>query len=242
MATVKNLTLYTAKVCPYAQRVEIAFEEAGVKPTKYQINLQDKPEWYAPNVNPASKVPAIAYGGPQVPPDQPSPESTKLAESLVLVEFVADLYPNSKLLPNDPVKRAQARFFIEFVTNKVVSPFFAFSIRGEPAEPLLAGFEALQGQLDKGTFAVSDDFTIADVALAPFLGRIELLTREDVGLFKEGEGRKVWQEIFEGPRFKRVQDYFKAVSSRPSFKATFDADFLLEGAKARYAKLGPRKQ
>ncbi|TFY78989.1 hypothetical protein EWM64_g5022 [Hericium alpestre] len=175
----------------------------------------------ASRVNPAGKVPAIAYVA------RPSLDSIKLTESLVLVEFVADLYPNSTLLLRDPVRRAQAGFFLDFV-SKVISPFFAFSIRGEPAEPLLAGFEALQGQLDKGTFAIGDDFTIADVALAPFLGRIELFTREDEGLFKKSEGRR---------------DYFEAVTSRPSFKASFDAQkYLLEHEKARNATLGPRKQ
>lgn len=63
-------------------QVELALEEAGIPHEKYQIDLQNKPEWYAPKVNPASKVPAVAYGGPAVPADQPSPESTKIAESL----------------------------------------------------------------------------------------------------------------------------------------------------------------
>ncbi|KAJ6614340.1 hypothetical protein B0H10DRAFT_2221347 [Mycena sp. CBHHK59/15] len=43
--------------------------------TRFEIDLSNKPEWYAPKINPTSKVPAIAYGGLQVPPDQPSPNS-----------------------------------------------------------------------------------------------------------------------------------------------------------------------
>lgn len=37
-------------------KVEIALKEAGLPYEEYQINLKDKPEWYAPKVNPASKV------------------------------------------------------------------------------------------------------------------------------------------------------------------------------------------
>ena len=37
-------------------QTEISLEEVGAKYTKYQIDLQNKPEWYAPRVNPASKV------------------------------------------------------------------------------------------------------------------------------------------------------------------------------------------
>ncbi|KAG2738771.1 hypothetical protein P692DRAFT_201904348 [Suillus brevipes Sb2] len=60
----------------------------------------------------------MTYGGPDVAPENPSPESTKLAESLILVEFIGDLYPSSNIVPADPVLRAKARFFIEIVSTK----------------------------------------------------------------------------------------------------------------------------
>jgi glutathione S-transferase len=65
-----------------ASQAEIALAHAKADYKRFEIDLQNKPEWYAPKVNPASKVPAVAYGGPDVAPDQPSPESTKIAESL----------------------------------------------------------------------------------------------------------------------------------------------------------------
>jgi hypothetical protein len=37
-------------------KVELAFQEAGADVTRYQIDLQNKPEWYASRVNPAGKV------------------------------------------------------------------------------------------------------------------------------------------------------------------------------------------
>ncbi|ELU43933.1 Glutaredoxin domain-containing protein [Rhizoctonia solani AG-1 IA] len=109
----ETLTLYSSEICPFAQRTVIALQEAKADYTLYEIDLANKPDWYAPKVNPASKgvstIPAIAYGGPKVDPANPSPESIKLAESLVLLEFIADLYPNSGLLSTNPVERAQAR-------------------------------------------------------------------------------------------------------------------------------------
>jgi glutathione S-transferase len=63
-------------------QAEIALAHAKADFKRFEIDLQNKPDWYAPKVNPASKVPAIAYGGPDVAPDQPSLESTKIAESL----------------------------------------------------------------------------------------------------------------------------------------------------------------
>ncbi|KDN51872.1 hypothetical protein RSAG8_00423, partial [Rhizoctonia solani AG-8 WAC10335] len=43
------------KICPFAQRTVIALEEAKADYTTYEIDLSNKPEWYAPKVNPASK-------------------------------------------------------------------------------------------------------------------------------------------------------------------------------------------
>lgn len=36
------------------------------------------------------QVPAIAHGGPNVDPTNPSPESVKIAKSFILLEFIAD--------------------------------------------------------------------------------------------------------------------------------------------------------
>ena len=52
--------LFHAKICntnsPYSLQVELAFQQGGADVTRYQINLQNKPEWYAARVNRASKV------------------------------------------------------------------------------------------------------------------------------------------------------------------------------------------
>ena len=166
------------------------------------------------------------YGSPKSDPEHPSPESVKLAESLVLVEFVADLYPDSGLLPKDPVERARVRSFIE-VTTKVSQPFVAFLYRGEAPDNFIAAVAEIQELLSPSGFAVGDRFTIADAALAPFLGRWELFFRNDVGKYVEGTGPRVYQELFQSERFARLQKYFANISSRQSFKNSFDSVRLL---------------
>ncbi|KAH9983793.1 glutathione S-transferase [Russula compacta] len=235
MAT-PDIIFYTAKVCPFAHRVELAFQEAGADVTRYQIDLQNKPEWYASRVNPASKVPALVYGSPKSHPENPSPESAKLAESLVLLEFVADLYPDSGLLPKDPVQRARVRFFIDAISNKLAPPYIAFSLRGEAPDNFIAAAAEIQELLSPSGFAVGDHFTIADAALAPFLGRWELNFRNDVGRYPEGTGPRVHEILFQSERFARLQKYFANISSRPSFKNSFDSDYLLSQAKARISR------
>jgi len=243
MAIAEPLVLYTAKVCPYAHRVELALAETGLREgvdfERYEIDLKNKPEWYQPKINPASKVPAIAYGGPKVSGDQPSPASTKIAESLILVEFFADLSPNSALLPKDPVLRAKARFFIDTFANKYSPQHNAFLTGKAPnADALLSAVEQLQALLAPEGFAIGDgkNFTIADAAVAPFFGRLEVALKNDLGGYPEGEGKKVWETLQTEGRFERWRKYYADLKARESFKATFDEAYLTKTASIRWAK------
>ncbi|KAI9456840.1 hypothetical protein BJY52DRAFT_1187674 [Lactarius psammicola] len=207
MAT-PDIIFYTAKIAPFAQLVEIAFQEAKADVTRYWIDLQNKPEWYASRVNPTGKVPAIVYGSPKSDPEHPSPESAKIAESLVILEFVADLYPDSGLLPKDPVERARVRFFINAASTK---------LPGSSAAPdtFIAALAEIQELLPPAAqFAVGDHFTIADAAIAPFLGRWELQLRNDISNFEKGAASRVYEELFQSERFARLQKYFANISSR----------------------------
>jgi glutathione S-transferase len=208
--------------------VEIAFQEAKADVTRYWIDLKNKPEWYASRVNPASKVPAVVYGSSKLDPEHPSPESAKISESLILLEFVADLYPDSGLLPKDPVERARVRFFIDAFSTKLSPLFIAFFQRGEAAEPFIAALAEIQDLLPPAAqFAVGDHFTIADAAIAPFLGRWELNLRNDIGKYPEGTGPRLYEELFKSERFARVQALYASLSSRESFKNSFDSEYLL---------------
>ncbi|KAI0089005.1 hypothetical protein BDY19DRAFT_993817 [Irpex rosettiformis] len=214
-----QLTLYTG-ISPYSERVEIALLEAHAKFTRYEIDLSNKPGWFQSQVNPAGKIPAITYGGPEVPPDQPSPESVKLNESLVLVEFIADLYPESGILPKDPVLRAKARLFIEFVSTKLLQVFRA-GINLQNVDILVQAFEEIQALLPPTGFAVGE-FSIADISIGPFLSRLELRLGHDLGPWPAGtgEGPKILALLHQ-PKLTRIWEYLKDVQARPSFAATF---------------------
>ena len=233
----ETLTLYSSPYCPFAQRTVIALQEAKAEYTLYDIDLQNKPEWYAPKVNPASKVPAIAYGGPKTDPTNPSPESVKIAESLILLEFIADLYPHSGLLPSDPVKRAHIRFAIDIFSTKVLPANFGTLWRGESPETLYSALLALQEHisLHANPFLGGDKISIADAAFAPFIARLDSQLKNDVGGFAEGQGPKIHNEIFKSERFSVFQKYAQALLEREAVKSSFPAAAYLEAVKVRVA-------
>jgi len=241
----EQLTLYSAKICPFAHRVELALEEAKADYTRFEIDLKNKPDWYAPKVNPASKVPAVAYGGPTVSPDHPSEDSQKIAESLVLIEFVADLYPDSPLLPKDPVLRAKARFFIDTVSTKFIPGYIGSLARGQPFEGVFAGVEAIQSLLPpegKGKYAVGDEFTVADAAILPFIARMEVSFANDIGSYPQGEGKKAYAVLETDPKYARFRQYFSDLKERESFKKTFDEQYIKTVYDARFSPLRAQAQ
>ncbi|KAL1741238.1 thioredoxin-like protein [Schizophyllum fasciatum] len=233
---VGQITLYTAKICPYAHRAEIALAETGLPFRRVEIDLKNKPEWY-PTVNPRGQVPAITYGGPEHPPEKPSEEAVKLAESLVLVDFFNDLHPDHPLLPADPVLRARARFFVEAVSSRLVPGWVAAYRAGEGFDKLYASLEFVQALIPAGNkYVVGGQFTIADIAIAPFLARLETALRHDVGSFPVGEGPKAWTVLTTEPRFARWKEYWATLKERPSVKETFDEENLAKDYASRFGE------
>lgn len=152
-------------------------------------------------------MPAITYGGPDVPPEEPSPLSTKLAESNVILEFLADAYPEAKLAPVDPVQRAKVRFFMDAVTRKYAPVFLAWILNKEPhaVENLLKGIEFFQGLLSEtGEYAVGESYTIADACIAPYIYQLHLSIEQDIGKFPVGNGPK-FGELLKGPKYTKFR-------------------------------------
>ncbi|KAH9051938.1 hypothetical protein EDB87DRAFT_1582053, partial [Lactarius vividus] len=82
--TTPDIIFYTAKASPFAQRV--GRDRVPRSESRRDQVLDRRSEQ-------ARMVPALVYGSPKSDPENPSPGSAKIAESLVLLEFVADLYP-----------------------------------------------------------------------------------------------------------------------------------------------------
>ncbi|KIJ63102.1 hypothetical protein HYDPIDRAFT_113664 [Hydnomerulius pinastri MD-312] len=235
----EQITLYhdVHKASPYSHKVELALLEAGASFKSHGFDVYSKPSWFVEGVNPITgKIPALTYGGPDVPPEQPSPLSTKLTESSVILEFIADVFPSSDLLPKDPVSRARVRFFADAVAKHVETPAVQF-LRGLGTyEKLLEGLEVVQGLLpEEGKYAVGDTFTIADAAAAPFFARLELMVKTDVGGFEPGMGKKLG-EALEAEKFARFRKYRKALLERESMKKSFDLDQMEVAWRAIFAK------
>ncbi|EMD37314.1 hypothetical protein CERSUDRAFT_50767, partial [Gelatoporia subvermispora B] len=199
-----------------------ALLEAGAKFNTYEVDLSNKPDWFVKQVSPLGKAPALTYGGPDVPFDKPSPESAKLADSRVILEFIAERFPGARLLPEDPILRAQTRFFIEVVRSRFMQAWRGHFLEGKPSEPFFAALEEVQALLPPHGFAVGE-LSIADITIAPILARAEVIFELNHPLSGWTEGESVkYLDMFKGPRFARLKQYRQDLEERAAFRASFD--------------------
>ena len=116
---------------------------------------------------------------------------------------------------------AQARLFAALFDGKVFEAFKNyFFMATATASDLLDALDFVQGRLPETGFAVGE-FSIADVAAAPFLVRILLLLEHDIGRYPAGDGKKTF-EALQRPRFARLSKYIADLKARPSFQASYD--------------------
>ncbi|TFK78927.1 hypothetical protein K466DRAFT_592644 [Polyporus arcularius HHB13444] len=219
MPATKRLTFYNAVDSPFPHRVRLALEEAGAKYDVILIDLYNKPDWYGKKVYPVAKVPVLVYGGPALNEDDaPSPEAATISESLVILEFLADLFPI--LLPADPVLRARARFFIKTADEKFSKAFFKFVLAGGSMDDMLDAVMEMQALLPNTGFAVGK-WSIADAAFVPFLLRLESLLKNKFWAFAEGVAEKTLTELH-APKFAKIRSYLEDNVARESMTRTWD--------------------
>ena len=151
------MELWHAWTCPYCMRVRVALAEKGVPYAEREIDLGSKPpELLA--LNPAGGVPVLVADGVAIP------------ESIVILQYLEDRYPDRPLLPRDPLGRARARMLYDRVTA-LLGPQLLRLARGTPDEKAQAteAVRAALATLERGApergFLLGD-YSIADIALA----------------------------------------------------------------------------
>ncbi|CAN6288961.1 unnamed protein product [Urochloa humidicola] len=107
MAVKEDLKLLGMLVSPFAIRVHMALSIKGVSYDYVEEDLSNKSELLL-KLNPVhKKVPVIIHNG------------KLLCESLVIVQYVDELFAGPAILPTDPYERATARFWAAFVDDKL---------------------------------------------------------------------------------------------------------------------------
>jgi glutathione S-transferase len=159
------LTLYDAPRCPYCARVRIVLAEKGVAHEAVEVDLDDRPGWLYEK-NPLGKVPVLET------------EDFVLPESLVIMEYLEERYPEPALLPADPGARALERLAMARFDNALGNAYYAFR-RGE-ADRLPACLAHLDGRP-----ARQHPFSLTDIAYVPWILRLRDLFGVDLSPYPQ---------------------------------------------------------
>jgi len=127
--------------------------------------------------NPLGQIPVLEVA------DEPLAQPVFLTQSLAIIEYLEERYPDPPLLPKDLLARARVRELAELI-NSGIQPFqnlTTTNFLGEVAPELdkqrwfskfiAGGLQILEGRAGElsGRFLVGDDVSIADVLLVPQL-------------------------------------------------------------------------
>ncbi|KAJ9086569.1 Glutathione S-transferase zeta-1 [Entomophthora muscae] len=159
--------LYTYFRSSCSARVRIALAWKGIDYDSKPIHLvkgeQTSSEYL--EINPLGEVPSLVFKG------------EILTQSLAILEFIEEIYPQSPLLPKDPINRAHVRAIaqmiavdIQPVQNLRVLQKVGDEKKGEWGKHWITnGFKGLEKHLKKvsGKYCFGDEVTFADLCLYP---------------------------------------------------------------------------
>jgi maleylacetoacetate isomerase len=175
--------------------VRVAFNLKGVKPRETDVDIDAGQQHAAAflRINPLGGIPALIDHGP-------GQSHVPLTQSLAILEFLDESYPQPPLLPADPHGRARVRSLAQMLaadTHPLITPrvkkyltttggFDADAWRAWQIQWFGTGLRAVEqrlaGEPGTGRFCHGDQPTLADICLASMFAvmRIFKISFDDI--------------------------------------------------------------
>ncbi|KAJ4849068.1 hypothetical protein Tsubulata_037812 [Turnera subulata] len=186
---------------PYVYRVIWALKSKGVQYEFVEEDITNKSPLLL-KYNPVhKKIPVLVHGGKPV------------CESMIIVQYIDEVWPQNPLLPSDPHEKSVARFWVKFAEDESPSIYKILQNTGEAMEQgIKETLEMLQAIEDHGLgdkkFFGGDQIGIADLAFGSVIYGL-VVVQEAVGI-----------KLLEAHKFPRLLDWHKNFMQVPVIKET----------------------
>jgi len=199
------LKLYGFPVSNYTNMVELALLEKGL-PFEYVLTFPEPTPAFLAR-SPRGKVPFL--GTPQ----------GYINEASVILDYLEDIGPARRLLPEDPQARATVRALMKEIELYIELParacfaeaFFGGSvpdaIKSKAREDLLAGFATLKRHARFAPYVAGDTFTLADIVFLYSVDLAATVGKQLFGLDLLGDlpaAQALLQRLGENPHVKAI--------------------------------------
>ncbi|KAA8524097.1 hypothetical protein F0562_010472 [Nyssa sinensis] len=156
-----EVMLLNSGLSPFGMRVRIALAEKGVHYQSKEEDMNNRSPLLL-KMNPVhKKIPVLIHNGKPI------------CESLIIVQYIDEVWKDkSPLLPSHPYQRAHARFWADYVDNKIYSfGRTACLSTGEAKEgarkELIECFKLVEAELGDKPYFEDETLGIVDIALIP---------------------------------------------------------------------------
>ena len=193
-----KIRLYSMRFCPFAQRARIVLGHYNIPFEVVNIDLKSKPEWLLER-NPNGSVPVYEK------------DCQVLYESIVVSDYIDEVYGNGQLYPKDPYLKAKAKILIEQISKVVglISKAYMMS----PAEfkeqvpGVHAALQSIEDRLDN-KFLMGSSVTMPDYILWPHIERTVPF------------GHVVQADLLPEDKFPNIHAWKTAMLNTPGVRAT----------------------
>jgi len=168
------MKLFLSKIAPSAKKISIYLKEKGIDPDVefVEINIlaneQNSPEYK--KINPLGKVPVLQLD-----------DDSCINESLSIIEYFEEIYPQNSMFGETPEKRAKTKAIERFIETEIMSMmavmahniFPLFSKKFNPSAEVIAycrkrqidALEYLDNYIGERTFVIGNKVSVADITL-----------------------------------------------------------------------------
>ena len=203
-----NVTVYSMIICPFAQRTQIHLKLKDIPFELVNLDIcTPRPDWYL-KLNHTGQVPTLINGKDVV------------IDSTIVSEYIEEAFPNPLPFGNDHAERARIRSLIKYADGPFLQALYLLMAASTPKERderiALAynSFAQIDSALERMNYRngfIGDTFGLAEIAIAPFLLRYDV-----VSYFQDFD-------LFGGEGYEHFKAWHRAVMAHPVVRETAES-------------------
>ncbi|MDR2219118.1 MAG: glutathione S-transferase N-terminal domain-containing protein [Methylobacillus sp.] len=199
------MKLFITQGSPYARKVRVVLAEKHIECELVTVASLAAPDSPVSEFNPLGKVPTLVLD-----------DGTSYYDSAVIVDYLDNKVPVSRLIPQDNINRASVRRWEALADGVCDATVAVVMEKRRPPEKqdetvierqllkITRGLKCLSDDMREGKWAAGDRFTLADIAVGCVLGYIDLRMPEIN-----------WRE-----QYPNLAALYEKLMQRPSFRDT----------------------